>query len=180
MCGWECSGCWRGYCRVVGDPRRALSRFVIEGYPSNGSCSSPMSSSSTAISGASFSFSFPLPSGPPPESPLKAAPKPSSESSAGPLKGNEGPSSSHSGSPGLGFSADFAGAVQGAILSLVSIWCSSALQKCCQSRRTGCTTRGCRYAKTAFLGYQKVKTGSTVDYFDHIVLFVPPLAPAAS
>ena len=30
MCGWECIGCWRGYCRVVGGARRALNRFVVE------------------------------------------------------------------------------------------------------------------------------------------------------
>ena len=32
MCGWECSGCWRGYYRVIRGARRALNRFVIEGY----------------------------------------------------------------------------------------------------------------------------------------------------
>ena len=32
MGGCECNGCWRGYCRVIRVARRALSRFVIEGY----------------------------------------------------------------------------------------------------------------------------------------------------
>ena len=32
MCGWECSGCWRGYCRVIRGAWCALNRFVIEGY----------------------------------------------------------------------------------------------------------------------------------------------------
>ena len=32
MFGWECGGCWRGYCRVVTGAQRALSRLVIEGY----------------------------------------------------------------------------------------------------------------------------------------------------
>ena len=32
MCGWECSGCLRGYCRVTRGAQRALSRLVIEGY----------------------------------------------------------------------------------------------------------------------------------------------------
>ena len=32
MCGWECSGCWRGYCRVIRRAPRALGRFDIEEY----------------------------------------------------------------------------------------------------------------------------------------------------
>ena len=32
MCGSECSGCWRGYCRVVRGAPRALGRSVIEEY----------------------------------------------------------------------------------------------------------------------------------------------------
>ena len=32
MCGRDCSGCWRGYRRVIRGARRALNRFVIEGY----------------------------------------------------------------------------------------------------------------------------------------------------
>ena len=32
MSGWECNGCWRGYCRVISVARRALNRFVIEGH----------------------------------------------------------------------------------------------------------------------------------------------------
>ena len=42
-------------------------------------------------------------------------------------------------------------------LSLVSILYFFALQRS-QSRLTGCTARGCRYAKTEILCYQKVKT----------------------
>ena len=32
MCVWECSGCWRGHCRVIRGARCALDRSVIEGY----------------------------------------------------------------------------------------------------------------------------------------------------
>ena len=147
-----------GWSEALGTLSAGLSSKITS---SDGSCLSQRSSSSTPLSTASFSFSFSVPSGPPTESPLKAAPKPCSEWSRGPLNGTKGIGSSGSGSPGPGFGADFAGAAEGAVfsvVSLVSIWCSSALQKCCQSRCTGCTARGCRYAKTEFLCYQKVKT----------------------
>ena len=150
-----------------------------KGTPSGGWCSSPGSSSSTPVSTAPFSFS--LPSGAT-DSPLKATPKPSSETSPSPLKGTEGTSFSGSGSPGLGFLAGSVGAADGAVfsaVSLVSVWFSSALQKCCQSRRTGCTARGCRYAKCEILCYQKVKTGFHCGCYEDIVLFVLLLAPAA-
>ena len=31
MCGWECSGCWRGYCREIGGARSALLKCALEG-----------------------------------------------------------------------------------------------------------------------------------------------------
>ena len=31
MCGWECSGCWSGYCREIRGARSALLRCVLEG-----------------------------------------------------------------------------------------------------------------------------------------------------
>ena len=31
MCGWECSGCSRGYCREIRGARSALLRCVLEG-----------------------------------------------------------------------------------------------------------------------------------------------------
>ena len=168
--GEDVAGCVAGSVVVVGEGAArwlealgALSAGLSsKGTSSDGSCSSPGSSSSTPISTAPFFLSFLLPSGPSTDSPLKAVPKPSSESSPRPRKGTEGGGPSGSSSPGLSFGAGFAGPAQGPVVwavSLVSICYSSALQKCCQSRRTGCTARGCRYAKTEFLCYQKVKTG---------------------
>ena len=78
------------------------------------------------------------------------------------LKGSKGTGSSGSGSAaGLGAGADLAGATEGAVVSAVSsvsILYFFALQWS-QSRRTGCTAQGCRYAKTENLCYQKVRTG---------------------
>ena len=166
--GEDAAGCVAGSVVFVGEGAAGWSEALgalFEGLSWKGtsqgiSCASPGSSSSAPISTAPFSFS--LPSSTATDSPLKATPKPSSESSSSPLKGTEGTGSLGSGSRGLGFGAGYAGAAEGAVFSAVSamsIWYSSALQKCCQSRRTGCTARGCRYAETESLCYQKVQTG---------------------
>ena len=175
MCGWECGGCWRGYCREIRGARRALHRCVLEGASTDGLYPSPRCTSSAPMSTACFSFSFSLPWGPRTVRPLKAALKPSTESSPSPLKGTEGTGSSGSGSPaGFGAGAGFAGATESAVvsaMSLVSILYSFALQWS-QSQRTRCTARGCRYAKSEILCYQKVKTG-----FHSRINFVSPISP---
>ena len=168
--GEDVAGCVAGSVVVVGEDTAgksealgALSTGVSsKGASSDGPYPSPGCTSSAHMSTACFFFSFSLPSGPRTDRPLEAALKPSRESSPRPLKGTEGTGSSGSGSPaGLGAGAGLAGATEGPVVSavsLVSILYFVALQWS-QSRRTGCTAWGCRYAKTEILCYQKVKTG---------------------
>ena len=141
----------------------ALSSGVSsKGASSDGPYPSTACTSSAPMSTACVSFSFSLPSGSRTDRPLKAALKPSRESSLQLTSGTEGTGSSGSGPPaGLGAGAGLAGATEGTVVSavsMVSILYFFALQWG-QSRRTGCTPRGCRYAKTENLCYQKVKTG---------------------
>ena len=141
----------------------ALSTGVSsKGTSSDGPCSSRGYTSSAPMSTACFSFSFSLPSSPRTHRPLKAALKPFRESSPTPLKGTESTGSSSSGSPAsLGAGAGLAGATEGDVVSavsLVSILYFFVLHWS-PSRRTGCTARGCRYAKTENLWNQKVRTG---------------------
>ena len=162
MCGWECGDCWRGYCGKSEALGALSTRVSSKGASSDGPYPSPGCTSSAPMFTACFSFSFSLPSGPRTDRPLKAALKPCRESSRSPLKGTEGTGSSGSGSPaGLGAGTGLAGAAEGlvvSVVSLVSILYFFALPWS-QSQRTGCTARGCRYAKTEILWYQKFKTG---------------------
>ena len=146
MCGWECGGCWRGYCREIRGARSALLRCVLEEVSSSGPYPSPVYASLTPLSTACFSFSFCLPSGPLTDRPLKATPKPSGESSLSPLKGTEGTGTSGSGSPaGLGAGAGLAGATERAVVSAVFLVSISLFALLAQDspRRAGCTARGC-------------------------------------
>ena len=142
---------------------RALSTGMsLKGASLDGRYLSPGCTSLAPMSTACFSFFLSGPSRPRTDRPLKAALKPSRESSPSRLKGTEGTGCSGSGSPaGLGAGAGLAGATEGPVVSavsFVSILYFFALQWS-QSQRTGCTARGCRYAKTETLCYQKVKTG---------------------
>ena len=162
MCGWEYSGCGRGYCRVIRGAPRALNRSVIEGHPMGWLvCISRIFLFDSHIHCfllLLLLFAFRSCNRKSTEG-RSQAPR---ESSPSPREGSEGTGSSGSGSPALGFGASFADATEGAVflaVSLVSIRFSSALQKSCQSRCTRSTARVCRYAKTESLCYQKAKTG---------------------
>ena len=167
--GEDVAGCVAGSVVVVGEDTAgktealgALSTGVsLKGASLDGPYPSPGCTLSAPMSTACFFFSFCLPSGPHTDRPLKAALKPSRESSPSSLKGTEGTGSSGSGSPaGMGAGAGLAGSTEGPVISavsLVSILYFFALQWS-QSRRTGCTARGCRYARTEILSYQNVKT----------------------
>ena len=163
------AGCVAGSVVVVGQDTAGkpealggLSTGVSsKGASLSGPYPSPGCTSSAPMSTVCFFFSLSLPSGPHTDRPLKAALKPSRESCPSSPKGTEGTGSSGAGSPaGLGAGAGLAGATEGPVISaasLVSILYFFAFQWS-QSRRTGCTARGCRYAKTEIVSYQKVKT----------------------
>ena len=155
MCGWDCSGCWRGYYREIRGARTALLSVSSKGSSLSGPYPSPGYASLTPLSTACLWFSFSLPSGPSTDRPLNATAKPSRESSFSPLKGTEGTDTSGSGSPaGLGFGAGLAGAIEGAVISavsLVSIFLFAFLARD-SPRRADCTARGCcRHAEAVCL-----------------------------
>ena len=85
--GEDFAGCVAGSVLVVGEGTAGCSEALgalstglsLKGTSQDGLCLPPGFSSSTPMSAASFSFFFSLPSGPPTESALKAAPKPSRE-----------------------------------------------------------------------------------------------------